>query len=175
MQMRCSRCGSKASSTPSASLSPITPITPISGEKVKESSIAAAVAAAPWGLWAASSTIVGLRRMISSRPGEVTSAKAARTRSASSGSSPAKASTAASATAAFCAWCAPYSGRKTSSYRPRRPWRESIWPPDGGHPRHDAELHALAGDGGADLGGALDQHGGHVGLLLGEDGDASRA
>ena len=30
-------------------------------------------------------------------------------------------------------------------------------PADGGHPRHDAELHALTGDGGADLGGALDQ------------------
>ena len=28
---------------------------------------------------------------------------------------------------------------------------------DRGHPRHDAELHALAGDGGADLGRALDQ------------------
>jgi hypothetical protein len=63
-------------------------MTPISGEKVKESSRATTVAAAPWGLWAASSTIVGERRMISRRPGEVTSAKASLTTSASNASSP---------------------------------------------------------------------------------------
>ena len=40
---------------------------------MKESSSAATVAAAPCGLCAASSTIVGDRRTISSRPGEVTS------------------------------------------------------------------------------------------------------
>ena len=43
-------------------------------------------ACAPCGLWAASSRIVGLRRITSSRPGEVTSANASLTRSASSGS-----------------------------------------------------------------------------------------
>ena len=47
----------------------------MSGSNAKESSSAAAAASAPCGLWAASSTIVGLRRMTSSRPGEVTSAK----------------------------------------------------------------------------------------------------
>ena len=88
-------------------MSAITPITPMSGENWNESSSASATARAPWGLWAASSTIVGLRRMISSRPGEVTSANAAATSSASSGSLPVKASTAVSATAAFCAWWAP--------------------------------------------------------------------
>ena len=105
------RCGSSATSRPSASLSPITPSTPISGSKVKESSRAAPTASAPWGLWAASSTTVGLRRTTSSRAGEVTSAKAARTSSASSawasGPEAANASTAASATAAFWAWWAP--------------------------------------------------------------------
>ena len=103
---RCSRYGSKAASRPSWSLSSITPITPTSGLNENESSSAAAAASAPCGLCAASSRIVGLRRMISSRPGEVTSANAARTRSSSSSPLP-NASTAASATAAFCAWWAP--------------------------------------------------------------------
>ena len=115
VQITWARRGSSAASRPSASLSSITPTTPISGAKVNESSSAWARASAPWGLWAASSTIVGLRRTTSSRAGEVTPAKASRTRSASSGWSPAKASTAASARAAFWAWWAPWSGRKTSS------------------------------------------------------------
>ena len=67
------RTGSKAASRPSTSLSAITPMTPISGEKAKESSSAAAAPRAPCGLCAASSRIVGQRRMISSRPGEVIS------------------------------------------------------------------------------------------------------
>ena len=80
----------------------------MSGENVKESSRASTIAAAPCGLCAASSTTVGERRMISRRPGEMTSANASRTMSASSASSPPRnASTAASASAAFCAWCAP--------------------------------------------------------------------
>ena len=62
----------------------------------------------------------------------MTSANAARTRSSSRGWSPVNASTAASATAAFCAWCAPYSGRKTSSYRARRPCSDTVWPPTAG-------------------------------------------
>ena len=62
----------------------------------------------PAGLWLASTSTVGADRTASSRPGERTAAKAARTMSASIGPAPApapkKASTAASAQAAFWAW-----------------------------------------------------------------------
>ena len=56
-------------SRPRASLSAITAITPTSGLNAKASVIAAAVARAPCGLWAASSTTVGDRRTTSIRPG----------------------------------------------------------------------------------------------------------
>ena len=74
-------------------------------------------AAAPWGLCAASSTIVGERRMISSRPGrgDLGEGLEPPARASSGSSPPTKASTAASASAAFWAWWAPYSGRNTSS------------------------------------------------------------
>ncbi len=77
---------------------------------------------------------MGELRTVSSRPGEVTPAKAARTRSRSSGprsacAPPRNASTAASAQAALWAWWAPSSGRNRSSYSPARPRTESSWPP----------------------------------------------
>ena len=71
VQTTCASTGSKAPSRPSWSLSAITPRTPISGSNANESPIASTTASAPCGLWAASSTIVGLRRITSSRPGEV--------------------------------------------------------------------------------------------------------
>src|SRR5690349_22009559 len=98
VQTTAASTGSSAASTPSWSLSPITPTTPMRGFSRNESSMASAVAAAPCGLCAASSRIVGLRRITSSRPGEVTSANASLTSSSSSGSCPRNASTAASAT-----------------------------------------------------------------------------
>ena len=66
----CARCGSNAASTPSYVLvGHHADRRRSAGENAKESSSAAAAASAPCGLCAASSTIVGLRRMISSRPG----------------------------------------------------------------------------------------------------------
>ena len=67
--------GSSSPRNPSTSLSAITPTTPTSGSNVNESRIASTSAAAPCGLCAASSRIVGPRRTTSSRPGEVTAAK----------------------------------------------------------------------------------------------------
>src|SRR5690606_26488715 len=90
--------------------------TPTRRWKVNDSRTASAMAATPAGLWAASTSTVGLRRTTSRRPGEVTSAKAALTTSWSSGCSPppTNASTAAIARAALCAWNPPKTGRNTS-------------------------------------------------------------
>ena len=72
VQTTWARCGSNAASTPSWSLSAITPITPIERVRTRTSRRARRPRPrAPCGLWAASSTIVGLRRITSSRPGEV--------------------------------------------------------------------------------------------------------
>ncbi len=132
---------------------------------------------------------VGLRRTTSSRPGEVTSANAARTSSSSSGSRrrgtprPRPARPRRSGPG----------GRRRAAGTPRRsgarsPWSESICPPTAGTRDDDAELDALADHGGADLGGAraaaprrpralLGEHGDRAGLddpgLL--DGDLARA
>ena len=145
----------------------------MSGLNANESSSAAATACAPCGLWAASSTIVGLRRITSSRPGEVTSREGAADQLlVERRGRPTKASTAASATAAFCAWWAPYSGRNTSSYparagpaatasgrrprapgtrrRTRRPRAATVAPTSAARSR---------------------QHRGDLGRLLGEHGD----
>ena len=93
---------------PGTSLSRLAAKTPVRWVKVNASSIAAAVAAMPAGLCAASRMIVGLRLTTSSRPGELTMANASRTRSSSSAAAssvtPANASTAASAQAALPAW-----------------------------------------------------------------------
>jgi hypothetical protein len=83
-----SSSGSSSSSIPATSLSPLAAKTPVTWSKLNDSSIPATVAAMPAGLCAASMTMVGLRLMISSRPGEVTFAKASRTRSASSPAGP---------------------------------------------------------------------------------------
>ena len=96
---------------------------------------AAARARAPCGLWAASISTVATSRPAatrSSRPGERTAAKAARTASGSSGAfgpAPVRVSAAASARAAFDAWCSPCSARKISSYVPDRPCSAMRWPP----------------------------------------------
>ena len=124
MQTTVSMIGSNASSRPYTSLSCIQPSTPTSGENANASPTESAVACAPCGLCAASSTIVGLRRTTSSRPGELTAANARRTRSAStcfSSFAPTKASTAASAVTALRAWCSPCNGTNTSSYSPASP------------------------------------------------------
>src|SRR3954454_15436603 len=124
---------SSAASMPATSLPRTTPTTPTSRVKSKDSRTASTVAATPAGLWAASTSTVGLVRTRSSRPGEETAPKAARTVPCSIGPvaapAPRKASTAASAVAAFCAWCAPNSGRKTSSYSPPSPCSRICWPP----------------------------------------------
>ena len=117
-------------------------------------------AAAPCGLWAASSRIVGERRMISSRPGEVTSAKASATTSASSGvrHPPRNASTAASASAAFCAWWAPYSGTNSVLVGAAQALQADHLAAHRRRATGHAEVDALAHQGRADLGTALDQH-----------------
>ena len=156
---------------PATSLSAITPMTPIEwreGELLLDGR--APLHVAPCGLCAASRTTVGDRRTISSRPGDVTSAKAACTTSGSSPPSsplpPANASTAASAHAALCAWWAPYSGRKISSYVAAEPGDADQLPPYPGEPPRDAELESLACDRRADLGGPPQQYLGDVGVLL---------
>src|SRR5512144_2437823 len=123
--------GSRASSTPRTSLSASIATTPTRRVNANASDNAAARAPAPAGLCAASSSTVGLERTTSSRPGDVTRAKAARTTSPSSSCRPppTNASTAARASVAFCAWCAPCSGRNTSSYPPVSPRSDSCWPP----------------------------------------------
>ena len=63
---------SSASSSSAASLSFITATTPTRRAKVNESWMASRRARAPAGLCAASTSTVGLRRTISSRPGEST-------------------------------------------------------------------------------------------------------
>ena len=91
---------------PRASLSAITASTPTSLEKENSWASAAASAAAPCGLCAASTMIVGEVRTRSSRPGDATAAKPSCTEAMSScrlAPAPKNASTAASATAALVA------------------------------------------------------------------------
>src|SRR6185437_6564661 len=82
------RVTTSSSSIPATSLSPLAAKTPVTWSKLNDSSIPATVAAMPAGLCAASMTMVGLRLMTSSRPGDVTFANASRTRSTSSPAAP---------------------------------------------------------------------------------------
>ena len=106
--------GSRSSSIVRTSLSARQATTATRWVNAKPSDSAATVAAMPCGLCAASTITVGEDRTTSSRPGDDTEAKPARTVSASSPPAPKNASTHARATAAFCAWCGPCSWRDSA-------------------------------------------------------------
>ena len=158
MQITWARCGSNAASTPSWSLSAITPITPISGANWNESSSAAAVASAPCGLCAASSTIVGLRRTTSSRPGDVASANAARTSASSSGVLADERLDRGQRDDGVLGLVGAVQRQEHLVVPRAQPLQGHHLATHRGHPRDDPELQALPRHGRADLGRLPQQH-----------------
>ena len=108
--------------------------------------------------------------MISSRPGEVTSANAARTRSSSSVAG-AEGLDRGERDGGVLGLVGAVERQEDVVVRAREALERDDLAADGGRAGDDAELHALAGHGRADLGGPLEQHGGDLGGLLGEHGD----
>ncbi len=80
---------------------------------------------------------------------------------------PRNASTAAMATARFCAWCCAVQRQEQVGVLPRHALHGHLLPAERHAAAHHAELRALAGDGGAALDRAAQQHLGRLGGLVG--------
>ena len=156
---------------PRASLSARMAMTPTSRSKPKNSWTASASARAPAGLCAASTSTVGLRRTTSSRPGEVTPAKPASTRSMSSGwpPPPEEPLDRGQRAGGVAGLMRAVERQEDVLVVAAEAAQVDQLATDGDLATQHAELQALPGDGGLDLGRALEQHLGDVDVLLGQD------